>query len=101
VARWMFADHSREHTARRQRCTVRKLCGLYQPHQAAAKAPVPEEAQAIFEAVADHFRPVGLGPGQEMCGDMEQGARRVEGTGGWTQGIQGGRCTILVSNRAA
>jgi hypothetical protein len=65
--------------------------GLDKPPQAPAVAPVPEEGQPIFEAVAANLWHMGLGPGQQIETGMEQPARRILWASRCSKRVQGGR----------
>ena len=56
---------------------------------------MPEEAQPIREAVGHHFGPVRLGPGQEVQCRLQQGARSVARTRGFTEWVEEGRMGIV------
>jgi hypothetical protein len=60
---------------------------------------MPEEAEAINEAVVEECWPAGLGPGQEMGGGMEQGAWSVLGSSSGAEGVEEGRFRVVVGQR--
>lgn len=62
--------------------------------------PVPEKAQPIGEAVGLHFRPVRLGPGEQMEGSLQQGPGRIIGTRVLAEGIERGRSGVVPGQRA-
>jgi hypothetical protein len=73
-----------------------KRVGLNQASEPLARPPVPEEAQPIGEAVGDHFRPAGLGPGEEVERGLEQGTRGLARPGVFAERIEQGRTGIVL-----
>jgi len=81
-------------------CTALRLVQCRcEPSQPLARSPVPEETQAIIAAVVAHLRPPRLRPSEEMERRLQHSARRIVGSGVFTERVERRRTRIVVRQR--
>jgi len=70
-----------------------------QPAQPAPASPQPQEAQSIIEAIPHQFRPLRLGPGQQMQAGGQQRDDQIGGLRRFSLRVQPGRVAVLLGQK--